>query len=91
MVKVLKSGKSKEEVSINDSQVSQIVSEAIKDIEKRGDQAVRELSEKFDKWSPEAFRLTDKQINEIVSNVPSDVIEDIKFAQKIFVNLQRHN
>ncbi|MFJ7646145.1 histidinol dehydrogenase [Lysinibacillus sp. NPDC097279] len=82
MVKVLKSGKSKEEVSINDSQVSQIVSEAIKDIEKRGDQAVRELSEKFDKWSPEAFRLTDKQINEIVSKVPSDVIADIQFAQK---------
>ncbi len=82
MVKVLKSGKSKEEVSINDSQVSQIVSEAIKDIEKRGDQAVRELSEKFDKWSPTAFRLTDKQINEIVSKVPSDVIADIQFAQK---------
>jgi len=82
MVKVLKSGKSKEEVSINDSQVSQIVSEAIKDIEKRGDQAVRELSEKFDKWSPTAFRLTDKQINEIVSKVPSEVIADIQFAQK---------
>lgn len=82
MVKVLKFGKSKEEVNANDSKVSIIVSEAIKDIEARGDQAVRELSEKFDKWSPESFRLTQEQINDIVSKVPNDVIEDIKFAQK---------
>ncbi|MGK7376219.1 histidinol dehydrogenase [Planococcus sp. 1R117A] len=82
MVKVYKAGKSQEEVSANDSKVSQIVTEALKDIETRGDQAVRELSEKFDKWAPEAFRLSDAQINEIVSKVPDEVIEDIKFAQK---------
>ncbi|MDN7244499.1 histidinol dehydrogenase [Planococcus shenhongbingii] len=82
MVKVYKAGKSQEEVSANDSKVSQIVAEALKDIETRGDQAVRELSEKFDKWAPEAFRLSDAQINEIVSKVPDEVIEDIKFAQK---------
>ncbi|MGI2327511.1 histidinol dehydrogenase [Planococcus sp. YIM B11945] len=81
MVKVLKAGKSQEEVSANDSKVSQIVSDALKDVETKGDQAVRELSEKFDKWAPEAFRLSDAEINEIVSKVPDDVIEDIKFAQ----------
>ncbi len=82
MVKVLKAGKPQEEVSANDFKVSQIVSEAIKDVETRGDQAVLELSEKFDKWTPESFRLTEAQINEIVSKVPAEVIEDIKFAQK---------
>lgn len=82
MVKVLKSGKSAEEVSANDSKVSQIVAEALKDVETRGDAAVRELSEKFDKWAPESFRLSDAEINEIVSKVPDSVIEDIKFAQK---------
>lgn len=82
MVKVIKSGKSQEEVSANDLKVSQIVSEALKDVETRGDQAVRELSEKFDKWSPESFRLSSKQIEEMVAKVPSEVIEDIKFAQK---------
>ena len=82
MVKVIKSGKSQEEVSANDLKVSQIVSEALKDVETRGDQAVRELSEKFDKWSPESFRLSSKQIEEMVAQVPSEVIEDIKFAQK---------
>lgn len=82
MVKVFKAGKSQEEVSANDVKVSQIVAGALKDVEERGDAAVRELSEKFDKWAPESFRLTQEQINEIVSNVPEDVIEDIKFAQK---------
>ncbi|AUD13042.1 MULTISPECIES: histidinol dehydrogenase [unclassified Planococcus (in: firmicutes)] len=82
MVKVLKAGKSAEEVSANDSKVSQIVAEALKDVETRGDAAVRELSEKFDKWAPESFRLSDAEINEIVSKVPGSVIEDIKFAQK---------
>ena len=82
MVKVLKAGKSAEEVSANDSKVSQTVAEALKDVETRGDAAVRELSEKFDKWAPESFRLSDAEINEIVSKVPDSVIEDIKFAQK---------
>jgi sulfopropanediol 3-dehydrogenase len=82
MVVVIKEGKSKEEVSKNDSEVSKIVGEAIKDIEVRGDKAVREYSEKFDKWSPESFRLTEEQIKEIVAKVPEHTIEDIKFAQK---------
>jgi sulfopropanediol 3-dehydrogenase len=82
MVKVLKAGRSKEEISANDSKVSQIVAEALKDVEARGDQAVRQLSDKFDNWSPETFRLTEAQVNEIVSKVPTHVIEDIKFAQK---------
>ena len=82
MVKLIKAGKSQEEVSANDLKVSQIVSEALKDVESRGDQAVRELSEKFDKWSPESFRLSTKQIEEMVAQVPTEVIEDIKFAQK---------
>ncbi len=82
MVKVIKAGKSQEEVSANDLKVSQIVSEALQDVETRGDQAVLELSDKFDKWSPQSFRLSTKQIEEIVAKVPSEVLEDIKFAQK---------
>ncbi len=82
MVKILKAGKSQEEVSANDSKVSQIVAEALKIVEMRGDHAVRELSEKFDKWSPTSFRLTNEEIKEIVAKVPEEVIEDIRFAQK---------
>ncbi|PIC73732.1 histidinol dehydrogenase [Sporosarcina sp. P17b] len=81
MVKVIKAGKSQEEVIANDTKVSEIVAGALKDVETRGDQAVRELSEKFDKWSPESFRLSESEIKDIVAQVPDSVIEDIKFAQ----------
>ncbi|GGE53243.1 histidinol dehydrogenase [Pullulanibacillus camelliae] len=80
-MKVIKAGTSKEDVSKKDVEISKIVSEAIKDIENRGDKAVREYSEKFDKWSPDSFRLSDQQIKEIVEKVPQDVLDDIKFAQ----------
>ncbi|WP_188496902.1 histidinol dehydrogenase [Pullulanibacillus pueri] len=82
MMKVIKPGKSKEDVSKKDFEVSQIVADAIKDIETRGDTAVREFSEKFDKWSPKSFRLSEDEIQEIIAQVPKDVVEDIKFAQK---------
>ena len=78
----IKEGKATEEIRENDDQVSAVVSQALKDIEQRGDAAVKEMSAKFDKWSPESFRLSEKEIEEIVSRVPEQVIEDIKFAQK---------
>lgn len=82
IMKILKAGRSQEDVSADDSKVSKIVSDALKDVEVRGDQAVRELSKTFDKWEPESFRLSQNQINDIVAKVPADVIDDIKFAQK---------
>ena len=62
-------------------EVRKIVEDVIADIRVRGDAAVREYSEKFDNWAPESFRLSPQQVEEIVSRVPQQVIEDIKFAQ----------
>lgn len=81
LMRIIKAGKALEEVTKNDEQVSIVVAAALKDVEDRGDQAVRELSKKFDKWSPESFRLSEAEIKEIFEKVPADVIEDIKFAQ----------
>ena len=92
MATYLKQGKAQEEIAQNDAQVSDTVRQTILKIEQEGDAAVRELSEKFDKWSPESFRLTDEQIGEIISQVPDQTIEDIKFAQsnvKRFAEEQR--
>ncbi|WP_347942025.1 histidinol dehydrogenase [Peribacillus simplex] len=92
MATYLKQGKAQEEIAQNDAQVSDTVRQTILKIEQKGDAAVRELSEKFDKWSPESFRLTDEQIGEIISQVPDQTIEDIKFAQsnvKRFAEEQR--
>lgn len=81
MAKFLKQGKAKDEIAQNDAQVAETVRQTIQKIEQEGDAAVRELSEKFDKWSPAEFRLTAEEIEEIVGSVPEQTIEDIKFAQ----------
>lgn len=61
--------------------VRRIVEGVIEDVRERGDIAVREYSEKFDDWSPESFRLSEGQLQEIMARVPSQVIDDIKFVQ----------
>lgn len=81
MARFLKQGKAKDEIAQNDAQVAETVRQTIQKIEQEGDAAVRELSAKFDKWSPEQFRLTEEQIAEIISGVPEQTIEDITFAQ----------
>ncbi|MED4910717.1 histidinol dehydrogenase [Brevibacillus centrosporus] len=81
MARFLKQGKAKDEIAQNDAQVAETVRQTIQQIEHEGDAAVRELSAKFDKWSPEQFRLTEEQIAEIISGVPEQTIDDIKFAQ----------
>ncbi|KAK7709844.1 hypothetical protein SLS64_006086 [Diaporthe eres] len=62
--------------------VTEIVKSVIDDIRANGDQAVRTYSEKFDKWAPESFKLSDSQIQDIISKVPEQTIKDIKEAQK---------
>src|SRR5215469_14614345 len=61
--------------------VRETVSGVIADIRERGDAAVREYSAKFDNWSPEAFRLTPAQVEDIIAGLPAQVIEDITFVQ----------
>ena len=52
------------------------------EIEKNGDQAVRELSKKFDNYAPENFRLNKSEIEAAMHRVSSRDMEDIQFAQK---------
>jgi len=81
MKKVLKEGISSEASRSDSNKVKKIVEGILAEIEERGDAAVRELSEKFDKWAPQNFRLTDKQIQECIDSLPPSTIDDIKFAQ----------
>ena len=81
MARYLKTGKVAAEVAESDAKVRATVEGILADIEQRGDAAVRELSEKFDAWSPPSFRLTTEQIETAVSQVPDQDLEDIRFAQ----------
>jgi len=81
MIQYLKKGAEAAETAEYDRKVRQTVEGILADVEARGDAAVRELSEKFDKWSPESFRLSPEQIQALIDSLPEQVIEDIKFAQ----------
>lgn len=58
------------------------VEKVIADIRSRGDEAVREYSEKFDKYSPDSFLVTEEKLTEIMARVPQQVIDDIVFVQE---------
>lgn len=61
--------------------VPTIVRGVIDDIRTNGDSAVRKYSEKFDKWTPDSFKLSREQIETEIVKVPQQTIEDIKEAQ----------
>ncbi len=70
--------------------VRQTVSEVIRAVRDRGDEAVREFSERFDRWSPESFRLSPERIEEIVGTVPAQVVEDITTVQGYVRSIAEH-
>ena len=61
--------------------VRETVTGVIEDIRARGDEAVRAYSARFDNWSPDDFRLTAAQVEDIIATLPAQVIDDIEFAQ----------
>lgn len=77
----LKSGKPAQERAEDDAKVRATVETILKDIETRGDAAVRELSLKFDRYAPPAFRLTPSEIEAAMAQVSARDMEDIRFAQ----------
>src|SRR5258706_504973 len=64
-----------------DAKVRATVEGILSEIKARGDDAVRDLSAKFDKWSPESFRLSAAEIEKAIGQVAKRDLEDIKFAQ----------
>jgi len=92
MAKHLKTGRPPEQSSADAKKVRDIVTGILDEIRSRGEAALREISEKFDKWNPPAFRLSQKEIEGALSQLSSQNIEDIKFAQaqvRNFAQVQR--
>lgn len=81
-IEYLKRGKPDAERAEDDEKTRAVVEATLKDIEARGDAAVRELSEKFDGYSPASFKLSEAEIEALMAEVSPRDMEDIKFAQK---------
>lgn len=81
MARYLKKGQKTSELAVASAEVRETVEQILADIEKRGDAAVRDLSEKFDNWTPHSLRMSEPEIEKALSQVPKRDLEDIRFAQ----------
>ncbi len=82
MIKAIKAGVASTEKRKIDTEIQNTVSNIIDQIDAEGDDALRRLSAKFDKWDRPNYRLSESEIAQIVDSVPESVKDDIKFAQK---------
>ena len=92
MAEWLKRGASAEVRADADRKVRDVVEATLADIERRGDAAVRELSDKFDGWKRDDYRLSQSEIDACVDSLTRQDISDIEFAQaqvRNFAQIQR--
>jgi sulfopropanediol 3-dehydrogenase len=89
LAEYLKRGISAASAEEDDRAIRQTVERILSDVKARGDAAVRELSAKFDRWSPASFRLSAEEIAKIVAKVPEATLADIAFAQEQVRNFAR--
>ena len=89
MAKILKQGISEEQALETSNKVREVVEGILKGITENGDAHVRELSEKFDNWSPASFRLSEEEIQACIDSLSEDTLNDIKFAQEQVKNFAR--
>jgi sulfopropanediol 3-dehydrogenase len=81
MAQWLKRGIDASAIKAADAKVRTTVESILSDIEARKDLAVKDLSKKFDNWSPADFRLSPQDIERAIAQVPKRDLTDIKFAQ----------
>jgi sulfopropanediol 3-dehydrogenase len=81
-IRHLKTARSEADRADDDMKVRAIVEAGLKDIEARGDTAVREMSESFDDYSPASYKLSQDEIAALMAKVSDRDMVDLKFAQE---------
>lgn len=92
MVQYLKRGATASARIETDRKVRDTVEAILADVEQRGDDAVRELSRKFDNWERDSYLLTDREKQDCLDQLSSQDLKDIEFAQtqvRNFAKIQR--
>jgi len=90
MPRWLKRSVAAEEIAADDKEIRGVVERLIEDVAARGDAAVRELSGRFDRWSPDSFRLAEQEIENCLSKLTARDLSDIRFAQEQVRNFAEH-
>ena len=81
MARHLKRGMDAGAIKAADAKVRETVEQILADIDARKDAAVRDLSHKFDNWSPRSFKLAPDEIEHAIGQMRKRDLDDIKFAQ----------
>src|ERR1051326_7205357 len=81
MAHYLKRGLDASAIKAADAKVRETVEQILAEVEAHKDAAVRELSQKFDNWSPASFKLTPAEVERAIGQVKKRDLDDIKFAQ----------
>ena len=92
MAQWLKSGTAADIRAAADRAVRDTVETILANIEKRGDDAVRELSVKFDGWDRQSYLLTEREKQDCLDQLSAQDLKDIEFAQdqvRNFAKIQR--
>ena len=92
MAEWLKRGATAQARADDDRKVRDTVEAILADIEIRGDEAVRELSIKFDRWDRDEYRLSKAEIQDCIDQLSGQDLKDIEFAQaqvRNFAQIQR--
>jgi sulfopropanediol 3-dehydrogenase len=91
-MRYLKRGATTEVRAGRDLEIRETVEAILADIDARGDDAVRELSIRFDGWDRASFRLSAAEIQECIDQLSAQDLKDIEFAQlqvRNFAEVQR--
>ena len=94
MAEWLKRGATSEAKADTDRKVRDTVEGILADIQARGDDAVRELSIKFDGWDRDDYRLSGSEIQGCIDQLTGQDLKDIEFAQtqvRNFAQIQRNS
>lgn len=75
--------------TMSEVDITQYVGQIIKDIKERGDEALKEYSEKFDGWCPQNFLVTEEQIRRAEKVVPETLKEDLRFSYEQIKNFAK--
>jgi sulfopropanediol 3-dehydrogenase len=86
----LKRGADRREAAVADEKVRETVEGILDDVARRGDDAVRELSVRFDGWDRDDYRLTPAEVEGCIARLGRRDLRDIRFAQEQVRNFARH-
>ena len=90
MARYLKRGRDAAQRAEDAAKVRATVEAILADIEARGDDAVRELSAKFDRWDRADYRLSDAEIRDCLAQLSQRNLDDIRYAQEQVRNFAQH-